>query len=103
VKQRSIGRINRTGQDIFEVTPTAHNTANTDTHFIDMAMLNLGLKNNSVRSIAFAAKEIDLLIGGKSNGGVCRNVMRKQRFIFIRRFAAQNQRAVLSGNHINRS
>jgi hypothetical protein len=41
-----------------------------------MAMLNLGLKNNSVRSIAFAAKEIDLLIGGKSNGGVCRNVMR---------------------------
>jgi hypothetical protein len=29
----------------------------------------------SVRSMPFAARKIDLLIGGKSNGVVCRDVM----------------------------
>jgi hypothetical protein len=45
---------------------TAANTANTDTRFVEM--------NYSVRSIAFGARKIDLLIGGKSNSGVCRDV-----------------------------
>jgi hypothetical protein len=55
---------------------TAHNTANTDTHFVDMAKLTLSKGIRCVRSIAFAARRIDSLIGGKSNGGVCRNVIR---------------------------
>jgi hypothetical protein len=46
---------------------TSPNTANTDTPAIEMDYRG--------RSIAFAATKIDLLIGGKSNGGVCRNVM----------------------------
>jgi len=47
---------------------TAHNTANTDTPFVE--------KNNSGCSIVFASRKIDLLIGGKSNGGVCRDFIR---------------------------
>lgn len=48
-------------------TITAANTANTDTRFVE--------KDYSARSIAFAVKENELFIGGKSNGGVCRDVM----------------------------
>jgi hypothetical protein len=39
-----------------------------------MAKLKLRKENSCVRSIAFAARRIDLLIGGKSNGGVAANV-----------------------------
>ena len=55
---------------------TAHNTANTDTRTFDKAMLNLSLKDHCARSIAFAAKRIDLLRSGRSNGDVCRDVGR---------------------------
>ena len=75
-KRCLIGRINQMDRGDSEWTPTAHNTANTDTHFVEMAKLNLSKRISCVRSIAFAARRIDLLIGGKSNGGVCRNVMR---------------------------
>jgi hypothetical protein len=53
------------------VLGASHNTADTDTHFVDRAMLNLRSKNSRVHSIAFAAKKIGLSIGGKSAGVVC--------------------------------
>ncbi len=46
----------------------SHNTANTDTRSFMM--------DHSARSIAFASGHIGLFIGGKSNGGVCQNVIR---------------------------
>jgi len=45
---------------------TAHNTANNDTPFVDM--------DYSGRSMPFGAKKIDLLIGAKRHGVVCRDV-----------------------------
>jgi len=42
-----------------------------------MAKLNLSKRISCVRSIAFAAGKIYLLIGGKSNSGVCRDVSGK--------------------------
>jgi hypothetical protein len=61
----------------------AHNTTNTDTPFVDIAKLNLGLRNSCVRSIAFAARRIDFFIGGKSNGGVCRDCLRNVKSYFV--------------------
>lgn len=40
-----------------------------------MAKSNLSRRMSFVCSIAFAARRIDLLIGGKISGGVCRNVI----------------------------
>jgi hypothetical protein len=48
-----------------------------------MAEANPNEKVGCVRSIAFAARTIDLLIGGNSNGGVCRDCLHNVKLLLL--------------------
>lgn len=74
---------------------TAHNSSNTDTHFVDMAKLKLSKRVSCVRSIVFAAcwyvpfaaknESFEEASGtsfhsGKNNGGVAAHVIHYKLF-----------------------
>ena len=67
----SLGSIREKPVSTVMSVATSHNTANNDTPFVE--------RDYCGRSMPFGAKKIDLLIGAKRHGVVCRDVVRHVR------------------------